>query len=61
MQGFEVKMVRKLLPSLIKFYIPSQFLVSLSWLAFFVPPEVISGRMVLLVTIMLILTNIGKK
>ena len=60
MQGFEVKMVRKLLPSLIKFYIPSQFLVSLSWLAFFVPPEVISGRMVLLVTIMLILTNIGK-
>ena len=60
MQGFEVKMVRKLLPSLIKFYIPSQFLVSLSWLAFFVPPEVISGRMVLLVTILLILTNIGK-
>jgi len=58
-QGFEVKMERKLLPSLTKFYIPTQLLVALSWLAFFVPPEVISGRMVLLITILLMLTNIG--
>lgn len=36
---------------------PSQ--VSLSWLAFFVPPEVISGRMVLLITLLLMLTHIG--
>ena len=59
-QGFEVKMERKLLPSLTKFYIPTQLLVALSWLAFFVPPEVISGRMVLLITILLMLVNIGK-
>ena len=33
--------------------------MSLSWLAFFVPPEVISGRMVLLVTLLLMLTQTG--
>ena len=35
-------------------------MVALSWLAFFVPPEVISGRMVLLVILLLMLTNVGK-
>ena len=59
-QGFEVKLKRKVLPSLTKFYIPTQLMVALSWLAFFVPPEVISGRMVLLVILLLMLTNIGK-
>jgi len=58
-QGFEVKLKRKVLPSLTKFYIPTQLMVALSWLAFFVPPEVISGRMVLLVILLLMLTNIG--
>ena len=59
-QGFEVKLQRKILPSLTKFYIPTQLMVALSWLAFFVPPEVISGRMVLLVILLLMLTNVGK-
>ena len=59
-QGFEVKLQRKLLPALTKFYIPTQLMVALSWLAFFVPPEVISGRMVLLVILLLMLTNVGK-
>ena len=36
-------------------------MVALSWLAFFVPPEVISGRMVLLVILLLMLTNVGKE
>ena len=58
-QGFEVKLQRKLLPALTKFYIPTQLMVALSWLAFFVPPEVISGRMVLLVILLLMLTNVG--
>ena len=49
-----------MLPSLTKFYIPTQLMVALSWLAFFVPPEVISGRMVLLVILLLMLTNVGK-
>ena len=48
------------MPSLTQFYIPTQLMVALSWLAFFVPPEVISGRMVLLVILLLMLTNIGK-
>ena len=60
-QGFEVKLKRKVFPSLTKFYIPTQLMVSLSWLAFFVPPEVISGRMILLVVLLLMLTNVGKK
>ena len=59
-QGFEVKLKRKVFPSLTKFYIPTQLMVSLSWLAFFVPPEVISGRMILLVVLLLMLTNVGK-
>ena len=59
-QGFEVKLKRKVYPSLTKFYIPTQLMVSLSWLAFFVPPEVISGRMILLVVLLLMLTNVGK-
>ena len=50
-----------MLPSLTKFYIPTQLMVALSWLAFFVPPEVISGRMVLLVILLLMLTNVGKE
>ena len=50
-----------MLPSLTKFYIPTQLMVALSWLAFFVPPEVISGRMVLLVILLLMLTNDGKE
>jgi len=58
-QGFEVKLARKLIPSITKLYIPSQLLVGLSWLAFFVPPEVISGRMVLLITLLLMLTHLG--
>ena len=78
-QGFEVKMARKLVPSITKLYIPSQLLVlitmfthmfvtsylstqvGLSWLAFFVPPEVISGRMVLLITLLLMLTHLGEQ
>ena len=35
--------------------------VGLSWLAFFVPPEVISGRMVLLITLLLMLTHLGEQ
>ena len=59
-QGFEVKLQRKILPALTKFYIPTQLMVALSWLAFFVPPEVISGRMILLAILLLMLTNVGK-
>ena len=60
-QGFEVKLQRKILPSLTKLYIPTQLMVALSWLAFFVPPEVISGRMILLVILLLMLTNVGNE
>ena len=74
LQGFEVKLARKLIPSITKLFIPSQLLVilvffqyykcqfqvGLSWLAFFVPPEVISGRMVLLITLLLMLTHLGE-
>ena len=41
-------------------YYKCQFQVGLSWLAFFVPPEVISGRMVLLITLLLMLTHLGE-
>ncbi|XP_023328635.1 glycine receptor subunit beta-type 4 [Eurytemora carolleeae] len=58
-QGFEVRLDRRLAPMLTRMYIPTQLLVFTSWLAFFVPPEVVSGRMVLLVTLFLMIINIG--
>ena len=37
---------------------PSGLFVVVSWVSFLIPPEVVPGRMALLVTLFLVLTNI---
>ena len=40
------------------YYLPSGLFVVVSWVSFLIPPEVVPGRMALLVTLFLVLTNI---
>ena len=40
------------------YYLPSGLFVAVSWVSFVIPPEVVPGRMALLVTLFLVLTNI---
>ena len=40
------------------YYLPSGLFVVVSWVSFVIPPEVVPGRMALLVTLFLVLTNI---
>merc|ERR1719507_2345718 len=43
---------------LITYYLPSGLFVVVSWISFMVPPDIIPGRMALLVTLFLVLVNI---
>jgi len=56
--GFEMKLSRHISHYLITYYLPSGLFVVVSWISFVVPPEVIPGRMALLVTLFLVLVNI---
>jgi len=56
--GFQVDMVRRRTPVLLQVYLPSGLFVVVSWISFIVPPEVVPGRMALLVTLFLVLVNI---
>ena len=40
------------------YYLPSGLFVIVSWVSFLIPPEVVPGRMALLVTLFLVLVNI---
>jgi len=56
--GFEMKLSRHISHYLITYYLPSGLFVVVSWISFVVPPDVIPGRMALLVTLFLVLVNI---
>ena len=43
---------------MINFYFPSLIFVLVSWISFSIPPEVIPGRMALLITTLLVLVNL---
>ena len=43
---------------LFNFYLPSGLFVIVSWSSFLIPPEIVPGRMTLLVTLFLVLINI---
>ena len=53
-----MKLSRHILKYLIIYYLPSGLFVVVSWVSFLIPPEVIPGRMALLITLFLVLTNI---
>jgi len=56
--GFEMVLNRHISHYLITYYLPSGLFVVVSWISFVVPPDVIPGRMALLVTLFLVLVNI---
>lgn len=56
--GFQVEMVRRRTPVLLQVYLTTGLFIIVSWISFIVPPEVVPGRMALLVTLFLVLVNI---
>jgi len=56
--GFQVKLQRKQMQFLVQVYLPSFMFVIVSWVSFLIKPEVVPGRMALLVTLFLVLINI---
>jgi len=55
--GFEIRLSRSLGPFILSIYLPSAMFVMMSWVSFFVPPDVVPARIVLLVTLCLVLIN----
>ena len=56
--GFTIKLRRMRMQNLIQVYVPSTMFVMVSWVSFLIKPEVIPGRMALLITLFLVLINI---
>ncbi|XP_040575659.1 glycine receptor subunit alpha-2 [Lepeophtheirus salmonis] len=56
--GFELTLQRKVSHYIITYYLPSGMFVIVSWISFLVPPDIVPGRMTLLVTVFLVLVNI---
>ena len=56
--GYEMVLNRNSLKYIVNYYLPSGLFVLVSWVSFLIPPEIVPGRMTLLVTIFLVLINI---
>ena len=56
--GFQVRVQRKQMQFVVQVYLPSFMFVVTSWVSFLIKPEVVPGRMALLVTLFLVLINI---
>merc|ERR1712088_893469 len=56
--GFQVTLQRKQMQFVVQVYLPSAMFVIVSWVSFLVKPEVVPGRMAMLVTLFLVLINI---
>ncbi len=57
--GFALVLSRRVNQYMINLYLPTALLVVLSFVSFFIPPEIVPGRMALLVTVFLTIVNIG--
>ena len=57
--GFEIVLNRKFTPYMLNIYLPSTALTIISMFSFLIPPDVVPGRMALLITIYLVLANTG--
>ena len=55
--GFEMRLSRSLGSFILSVYLPSAMFVMMSWVAFFIPPDIVPARIVLLVTLCLVLIN----
>ena len=56
--GFEMVLTRKISFYVVTYYLPSGLFVVVSWVSFLIPPEIVAGRMALLITLFLVLINI---
>ena len=56
--GIEMILSRHVLKYLYIYYLPSGLFVVVSWASFLIPPEVVPGRMAMLITLFLVLINI---
>ena len=56
--GFNIKLQRTRIQNFFEVYLTCMLLVIISWISFIIHPEVVPGRMGLLVTILLVLINI---
>ena len=56
--GFELTLRRKVSHYIITCYLPSGMFVIVSWISFLIPPDIVPGRMTLLITVFLVLVNI---
>ena len=55
--GFHLELERHYAQYLLSYYFPSLIFVTVSWISFTIPPEIVPGRMGLLVTLLLVLVN----
>ena len=56
--GFHLKLERHYAQYLLSYYFPSLIFVAVSWISFTIPPDIVPGRMGLLVTLLLVLVNL---
>ena len=49
---------RHVMSYIITYYLPSGLFVVVSWISFLIPPDIVPGRMALLITLFLVLINI---
>ena len=56
--GFEMILHRYVSHYIITYYLPSGLFVVVSWISFLIPPDIVPGRMALLITLFLVLVNI---
>ena len=56
--GFKLVLNRHYSKYLLYYYGPSMIFVAASWMSFMIPPEVVPGRMALLITLLLVLVNL---
>ena len=56
--GIELLLTRNKLKYIPLYYLPSGLFVVVSWVSFLIPPEIVAGRMALLITLFLVLINI---
>ena len=56
--SFLQNLSRHVMSYIITYYLPSGLFVLVSWISFLIPPDIVPGRMALLITLFLVLVNI---
>ena len=57
--GFQINLYRRLFPFVLAYFLPSFLLVQILFISFYIDPDVVPGRMALLITLVLMLINLS--